>query len=252
MKLPKIVAHRGDPLNSIENTLSSFKSAFSKGADFIEGDFWLTSDNEIVCFHNQTTTKITNGKIKIDITKSNLSEIKSIDYFSEKFSERLEIPTIDDVFEIIPTGKGIFLEIKDKRRNFVDILKKKISLIELKQLELKIISYHCDILKYSKQQLPNINTLWIFDSLFVKEKCKNNIIFNRFIQSIKNLEVDGIVLNVESNLNETILRRLHDLNLEICVYGVNDKSTALRMIELGVDYVTSDNVSLIKEALSSI
>lgn len=250
MKLTSIVAHRGDPLILIENTLRSFQSAFIKGADFIEGDFWLTKDNQIVCIHNQNTSRITKGKFKIDVTKSNLNEIKSINYLDNYHSQNFEIPTLEEVIEIIPEGKGLFLEIKDNREKFVDVLKQKIKVVQRADINLKTISYHPNILKYSKKIIPEIKTYWIFDSFFVRKNCKNKIVFHRFLQLLCELKVDGLVLNIDSNLNNFLVETLRNLNLEVCVYGVNDKSSALKMIELGVNYITTDDVGLVKETLS--
>ncbi len=177
MKLPLIVAHRGDPLNSIENTIQSFQSAFSKGADFIEGDFWLTKDNQIVCIHDQNTRRITRGKFKIDVTKSNLNEIKTISYSDSKYSQSFEIPTFEEVIEIIPENRGLLLEVKDNREKFIDILNQKIETVRKSNINLKVISFHPNILKYSKKSIPEIKTYWIFDSFFIRNNCKNQKLF---------------------------------------------------------------------------
>lgn len=71
---PVIVAHRGASYIAPENTIPAFNVAFNEKADFIEGDFWLTADNEIVCIHDSDTYRI--GKKKISITSSYLSELK--------------------------------------------------------------------------------------------------------------------------------------------------------------------------------
>ena len=52
-----IVAHRGASYAAPENTIPSFELALKENADFIEGDFWLTNDNEIVCIHDPNTKK---------------------------------------------------------------------------------------------------------------------------------------------------------------------------------------------------
>ena len=52
---PLVVAHRGASYDAPENTLPAFKLAWEQGADAIEGDFFLTKDNQIVCIHDKTT-----------------------------------------------------------------------------------------------------------------------------------------------------------------------------------------------------
>ena len=53
-----IVAHRGASADAPENTLPAFELAWERNADRIEGDFFLTSDNVIVCFHDKTTERL--------------------------------------------------------------------------------------------------------------------------------------------------------------------------------------------------
>lgn len=250
MKLPLIVAHRGVPHEKIENTIESFKVAFNDGADFIEGDFWLTKDNEIVCIHDQYTGKITKNKFKLNIINSTLVELRSFKYFDSNYSMNFFIPTLEEVLSISNKNKGLFLEVKDNRIKFIDVLKQKLTKLKFPSQNLRIISYHTNILKYSKLILPEIKTLWIIDAFYMREKCKNKITFERFSQTLKLIQCNGIVLNVESNLNENSIDKLKTLNTEICVYNVNDKFTTQKMIKLGIDYITTDFPKLIKSIIS--
>lgn len=55
----RIYAHRGDAAYHPENTLPAFHSALEKGADALETDVRLTSDGEVVVFHDATGTRMT-------------------------------------------------------------------------------------------------------------------------------------------------------------------------------------------------
>ena len=52
-----LVGHRGASHAAPENTLPAFRLAFEEGADFIEGDFWLSRDEQIVCLHDDDTAR---------------------------------------------------------------------------------------------------------------------------------------------------------------------------------------------------
>ena len=43
-----IVAHRGENSQAPENSIPAFKAAFANGADFIEGDFYLLENGEMI------------------------------------------------------------------------------------------------------------------------------------------------------------------------------------------------------------
>lgn len=55
---PYLVAHRGGARLAPENTLASFDGAAALGADVIELDVRLTSDGEVVVFHDDSTERI--------------------------------------------------------------------------------------------------------------------------------------------------------------------------------------------------
>lgn len=52
------IAHRGDPLVHRENTMPSFRSAVSKGANTLEFDLRLTRDGRIVLLHDPTLDRL--------------------------------------------------------------------------------------------------------------------------------------------------------------------------------------------------
>ncbi|MCX8057643.1 MAG: glycerophosphodiester phosphodiesterase family protein [Ignavibacteria bacterium] len=250
MKIPFLVAHRGAPNLSIENTIQSFIIAFEQNADFIEGDFWLTKDEEIVCIHDENTYRLTHKKFNLKVTESNLHELKKIDFIEKKFQQKLLIPTLEEIFDIIPHGKGLFLEIKDDRKKFLDVLLSKIIRSDFSLNNLRIISYFPEILKYCKEILPQVKTYWIFDSLFIRDYCRNKIVFMRFLNTIKSINCNGLVMHSESNINSNFVQRLHECNLEICVYGANDYLTVKKLVNIGVDYITTDNLMLCREVLN--
>jgi len=104
---PLVVAHRGASHAAPENTLAAFKLAWKEGADAIEGDFFLTKDQEIVCTHDRTTQRLNKEKLNLDVAKSTLEELRALDVGSwknEKWKgERM--PTLAEVMATVPDGK---------------------------------------------------------------------------------------------------------------------------------------------------
>ncbi len=56
---PWLVAHRGGSLVAPENTLVAYERAAALGADALEVDVRLTSDGEVVVFHDEDTGRLT-------------------------------------------------------------------------------------------------------------------------------------------------------------------------------------------------
>src|SRR5262245_61979826 len=109
---PLIIAHRGASHDAPENTLAAFRLAWQQDADGIECDFYLTRDEAIACIHDETT-KRTAG-VDLTIADATLDQLRGLDVGSWKdkrwAGER--IPLIEQVFQTIPKGKRIYIEVK--------------------------------------------------------------------------------------------------------------------------------------------
>ena len=109
---PLVIAHRGDVSNAPENTLPAFQSAYDSGADGIELDVRLTRDNQLVVFHDRSLNRI--GGRRGLVTNATLEEMRSLDaggWFGPEFrGER--VPTLDEVFELLPRDYLINVEMK--------------------------------------------------------------------------------------------------------------------------------------------
>ena len=111
-RCPLIIAHRGDVANAPENTLPAFQKAFESGANGIELDVRLTRDNRLVVFHDRGLKRI--GGVRGLVTNASLDEIRSLDV-GERFGPEyrgLRAPTLDEVFELLPTNFLINVEMK--------------------------------------------------------------------------------------------------------------------------------------------
>ena len=109
---PLIIAHRGDVESAPENTLPAFQSAMEKGADGVELDVRLTSDGQLVVFHDRSLGRTCDGRGLV--TNTTLEEIRSLDvgeWFAPKFTGA-KAPTLDEVFELLPLHYLINVEMK--------------------------------------------------------------------------------------------------------------------------------------------
>ena len=87
-----------------ENLLKSFEQSFKKGFG-IETDIHATKDNEFICFHDFTLTRI--FKRKESVKSLSYLQIKNI---SEK--QRKPVPTLKDLLKSSKNKYFLFIEIK--------------------------------------------------------------------------------------------------------------------------------------------
>lgn len=260
MNNPLIVAHRGASYAAPENTIPSFKLAFKEKADFIEGDFWLTKDNEIVCIHDPDTKRVTEEKIKVKVRSSTLSELRKLDVGSWKGIEYkgIRIPTLQEVLQIIPERKRIHIEIKDDRELF---LKKLVEILKQfpipkdhlpKGHQVRIISFNPTIVQLAKKYLPEIKTYWIFGWDFSKKKCLKSLAQRRLMQTLRTINSDGIDLNAATYIDEKLVKSLRENNLDFCAYDVEKVEDAIRLINLGVNSITTNSPFKMREEIESV
>ena len=111
-RVPLVIAHRGDIASAPENTLPAFLSAYERGADGIELDVRMTRDRELVVFHDRGLKRIT-GRRGL-VSNATLDEVRALDvggWFSPEF-RGVQAPTLDEVFELLPSDYLINVEMK--------------------------------------------------------------------------------------------------------------------------------------------
>lgn len=107
-----VVAHRGASGTAPENTLTAIGLALEAGAQMLEIDVQITTDEQIVVFHDATLERTTNGHGAINRCSS--AELKKLDagsWFDERFRGE-KIPLLDEVFQLIRGKACINVEIK--------------------------------------------------------------------------------------------------------------------------------------------
>ena len=242
-----IVAHRGASHSAPENTLPSFELAFKENADFIEGDFWLTKDKEIVCIHDSNTSRVTKKHFNLDVRTSTLKELKKIDIGSwkgDKFKNS-QIPTLGEILQIIPKDKGIFIELKDDRLLLLNELSKIINELSFSPGKIRFIAFNPKMVLAAKKILPGIKTYWLYNWYFAKKTNTKQ----QIIRTLKILNCDGIDINPAPWLDIQFVMDLRKHNLDFATYGVDDFQNTLKLLTLGVDYITTNSPKMIREKI---
>ena len=77
LRTPIAIAHRGGAATWPENTVTSFEGAIELGFRYIETDLHVTRDGALVCFHDETLGRTTDGVGRVkDLT---LEELRTLD-----------------------------------------------------------------------------------------------------------------------------------------------------------------------------
>ena len=155
-----IVAHRGASHEAPENTLAAFELAWEHGCDGIEGDFYLTSDRQIVCIHDQDTERTTGKKLPVE--SSTLEELRDLDagrWKGDRWASQL-IPTFEEVLGTVPPDGLFVIELKSKSP-IVPVLADELKRLNPRGIQMLIISFDADTVRACKQHVPDVPVHWL-------------------------------------------------------------------------------------------
>lgn len=213
--------HRGAKGHELENTLLSIKKALSLGVDAIEIDIHNV-ENNLVVFHDFTLDRLTpySGLLQ---TKS-LAELKQITLANGE-----KIPLLQEVLDILPPHIGLNIEIKGQ--NCVAALIKTLQIY----LKNKTRTYENTLISsFDHQQLE------------ATQKANPQLLIGALLQNKVNIKALTKKLKLYSIhqskgcVDLDFVNHVHENNLKIFVYTVNENVEIMKMQDLGVDGIFSD------------
>ena len=114
----QIIGHRGVPSLKPENTLEGAIEAYKQGADMIELDIYLTTDNVIVINHDAVSSHYNKH---LQVENCTYEQLKALTYNGH---DKIHMPTLEDYFKEFK-GKDMILviEIKSNKAAIIEPLK---------------------------------------------------------------------------------------------------------------------------------
>ena len=229
-----VIAHRGYSSVAPENTLSAIKEAVKIGANYIEVDVHLSRDGEIVVIHDESIDRTTNGTGRVEDLP--LDELKTYDaggWFSPRHQGEA-IPTLDEVFQAVPKGTKIIVEIKEGRSRYQGIEDKIISSADVRGRRDDIIlkAFNEDILHTAEQLAPDIPRLLVYVFGFGVDSFSGE-----FLQHHRWF------------FNRRSLNRLQSADFKVIVWHVNDRDDMQRLVDWGVDGIETDHPNVLLDVL---
>ncbi len=239
--LPLIVAHRGASKDAPENTLAAFRLAWEQAADAIEGDFHLTADGQILCFHDFDTKKSTGEKHVI--AESTASVLQGLDISGES------MPRFADVLATVPDGGRIYVEVKCGP----EIVEPMFALLDASGLrpdQIVVISFREDVIAKVKAERPGYVANWLCstkpDAL---GRAKPSV--DTILATLKRTGADGCGSNAHQFLDVEWVSALAKEGFATHVWTVDDPALAKRLAEIGVDSITTNVPAVVRRALEA-
>ena len=232
------VAHRGASYDAPENTLASANLAWEQNADAMELDVFLTADNQVVVFHDKTTERISG--VKLIVEESTAKQLRNLDVGNWKGANFAgeKTPFLEEIIETVPEGKELVVEIKSGPAIIPAL--KRIAEKSRKESQLVFIAFNLNTIIQTQQAFPKNRCYWISseeDSLFER------------MERAAAAGLHGVDLK-HTIINDAVMQKAKELNLEIWTWTVNNVDEAKRLADIGVRAFTTDRPAWLREALT--
>lgn len=233
----QIIAHRGfwKTEGSAQNSLTALTKANEIKAYGSEMDIWLSSDGIPVVFHD--------GHVMLDGEKLSVQDTPAEILTRVKLSNGENLPTLEsylDTFENCHDTK-LIIEYKSHRTKYQEdeLVEKVLKMVRDRNLQNRVeyISFSLNFVVKTIHLDPLASVYYLSGNLSPK-----------VMREIGAAGIDyhiGVIKN-----NPQWVKESHDLGLKVNVWTVNSSEDIQQMIDLNVDFITTDEPLLVEEMLN--
>jgi glycerophosphoryl diester phosphodiesterase len=217
------IGHRGANGYEPENTMVSFQKAIEMGADGIELDVHLSADGHLIVIHDETIDRTTNGKGAVN--QLTMQELKLF-----RINEKYEIPTLDQVFDLVDKRCFINIELKnqDTAEQVVQLIEYYISDKNWNYTRFLVSSFDWNALQQIRFSNEDIRI-----GVLTETDMDLAISFARFIKA-ETLHPDFQLLTNEYTA------KIQEKGIRVFPWTVNDKEDIQKMKSFKVDGIITD------------
>lgn len=240
----EIIAHRGASYLAPENTMASVMLGWEQGAN-VEVDVHLSKDNRIVVIHDASTKRTAGVDLKVSQTMSD--ELRKLDVGSFKADEfaREQIPFLADIIKAIPPKRKLYVEIKCGQE-ILPFLRELI--VESgKMSQIVIIGFDLETMTASRQ-LIDVPTYWLKGTAKQKKTLRWIPHDAKLVQTVEERGLDGLDVHY-AGVTEEFARAVKAAGKKLYVWTVDHPKQAMRLVELGVDGITTNRPGWLREQL---
>jgi len=244
----EIIAHRGASYEAPENTLASVNLGWQQRADAVEVDVHLSKDAEIVVIHDAVTSKV--AGVRKRVSDQTLGELKRLDvgrWKGDKWAGET-IATLGEVLVTVPAGKRLFVEIKCGSE-CIPAFQKAVRGVPEKSHQIVVIGFGLETMQRIKQTLPEIEVCWIAE---FKRNWKTGQWSPKpalLIEKVVAAGLDGLDLGARGPITRALVQQVKEAKLKLYVWTVDLPGKARRLIEAGVDGITTNRPGWLREEL---
>jgi glycerophosphoryl diester phosphodiesterase len=241
-----IIAHRGASAYYPENTIPSFEGAIAMGADMVELDVQLTSDKEVVVFHDEIISRCTDGRGKIaDYTLAQLKKLDAGNWYDKKF-KNTRISTLMEVLDICKNKIAVNIEIKTEavsKMFFGGVEEKCLKIVAQSDMDGHVVfsSFDPRAIMHLKQIDETAAVAVLYENKYYVSKLPSDI--------IDLVGADAFNCS-KSELTKEWMIDVKSQGIPVNIYTVDDVRNLKKFLNMGVSGIFTNKPDILKKVLA--
>ena len=244
---PLAVAHRGHSIAYPENTLEAFRQAIELGAEMIECDVNITSDEKLVMMHDSTLNRTTTGTGRV--SAATWEEIQRLDAgskFKPEFAG-VKVPSAEETL-LLYKEVGILSCFEVKGADADESNRIALGLVDLfikhDMLDQAFLSsYNHESLHQAQAKCSEL--------LIAPERLPDDAPADppEALRQAKDFSAP-VLQHQYTVLTSDVVRALHENEIAVWSWSTTDETSMRLSIDLGADALMGDDVELMLEILN--
>jgi glycerophosphoryl diester phosphodiesterase len=250
----RVLGHRGARMVAPENTVPSFRAAIAEGASGVELDIRRTADGALVCLHDASLGRTTNGRGPV--REHTLDEIRRLDA-GFRFAAnggapyqgaRVRVPTLTEALDALPRAAMVDVEVKFRAVDDGGPLRAAELLAETlagrpDRDRIMVSSFSRKLIAAAVPLLDGVRVGLVTSALMP---------LGRAVRTAEACGCSALAAQAAAYFGpmaRAACARAHDAGLLLLAWTVDEPETARRLAELGVEVVVADRPGPLVAAL---
>jgi len=258
---PLVIAHRGASDRIPEHTLAAYVQAIEEGADGLEADVRLTADGHLVCVHDRTIDRTSNGEGVLSTLE--LADLQSLDFGAHAngqdpleapdrvSADRTEVLTLERLLElVVDTPRFVRLMVETKHptryaglveRTLVEVLRRfgLGAWVPPDEAQVTVMSFSQIALRRMRRLAPGVPLVFLMDRVPVPYR--SGLL-------PKGVRIAGPGLDIVRQ-HPHYIERVHDSGSGVFVWTVDERDDVGMLHDAGVQAIITNRPREVRDEL---
>ena len=244
---PLVIAHRGASGLEPEHTAAAYRRALADGADGFECDVRLTRDGVLVCLHDRTVERTSNGRGVV--SRMTLADLEKLNFGNRRSGVPASVLTFEELLKIA-LGAGrpltVLIETKHPVRYGVRVERQLVELLDrfgLTTVEggddvtVRIMSFSPAAVRVATRLAPALPAVALMSRLPRDDGARPRRLFG-------GARIAGPSL-AAVKADPSYVARAHDRGEQVYVWTVDEPADVAMLVELGVEAIITNRPDIV-------